>query len=127
MAISLFKPVGTIALAFAIMTGGAAAADDIKKGKKLFKSKCRICHSIVKGKRKLGPSLFAIVGKKAGTEPKYRYSSAMKKANITWNTSTLDEYLANPRKKVPGTKMSFSGLKKERKRAAVIAYLKTLK
>lgn len=51
----------------------------------------------------------------------------MKKANLTWNKSTLDEYLANPRKKVPGTKMSFSGLKKERKRAAVIAYLKTLK
>lgn len=108
MAITLFKPFGTIALAFAIMTVGAAAADDVKKGKKLFKSKCGICHSIVKGKRKLGPSLFAIVGKKAGTEPKYRYSSAMRKANLTWNKSTLDEYLANPRKRVSGTKMSFA-------------------
>ncbi|MBO44364.1 MAG: cytochrome c family protein [Rhodospirillaceae bacterium] len=115
-----------MAVALAIMTGGAAA-DDVKKGKKLFKSKCGICHSIVKGKRKLGPSLFSVVGKKAGTEPKYRYSSAMKKSNLTWNESSLDEYLANPRKKVPGTKMSFPGLKKESKRKAVIAYLKTLK
>ena len=113
MAITLFSSVGTIALAFAIMTVGAAAADDVKKGKKLFKSKCGICHSIVKGKRKLGPSLFAIVGKKAGTEPRYRYSSAMKKSNLTWNEAALDEYLANPRKKVPGTKMSFAGLKKK--------------
>ena len=99
MGMSVFKPVTIIVIALATMTDGAAA-DDVKKGKKLFKSKCGICHSIVKGKRKLGPSLFAIVGKKAGTEPKYRYSSAMRKANLTWNKSTLDEYLANPRKKV---------------------------
>tara|TARA_Y100000814_G_C12125543_1_gene332193 strand:+ start:240 stop:620 length:381 start_codon:yes stop_codon:yes gene_type:complete len=126
MGMSVFKPVSIIVIALAIMTGGAAA-DDVKKGKKLFKSKCGICHSIVKGKRKLGPSLFSVVGKKAGTEPKYRYSSAMKKSNLTWNETALDEYLANPRKKVPGTKMSFPGLKKESKRRDVIAYLKTLK
>ena len=127
MATTFFKLIGVSALALGIFTGGALADDQVKKGKKLFKFKCGICHSTVKGKKKIGPSLYDIVGRKSGTMPKYAYLSAMKNADLTWNDSSLDEYLTNPKKKVPGTKMSFPGFKKERKRTAVIAYLKTLK
>ena len=64
MATTFFKLIGVSALALGIFTGGALADDQVKKGKKLFKFKCGICHSTVKGKKKIGPSLFDIVGRK---------------------------------------------------------------
>ncbi len=71
----------------------------------------------------LGPSLAGIIGRKAGTEQNYNYSPAMKQANIVWDPKTLDQYLADPAKVVPGNKMSFPGLKTEHDRSDVIAYL----
>jgi nitrite reductase (NO-forming) len=75
------------------------------------------------GKNILGPSLSGIVGRKAGAEPSYNYSPAMKQANIVWNVATLDAYLADPEKVVPGNKMPFPGLKTGQDRTDVIAYL----
>jgi nitrite reductase (NO-forming) len=71
----------------------------------------------------LGPSLAGVIGRKAGTEPSYNYSPAMKGADITWSASTLDQYLTDPAKVVPGNKMPFPGLKTDHDRADVIAYL----
>ncbi len=71
----------------------------------------------------LGPSLAGIIGRKAGTEQNYNYSPAMKQANIVWDPKTLDQYLADPAKVVPGNKMPFPGLKTEHDRSDVIAYL----
>jgi nitrite reductase (NO-forming) len=82
-----------------------------------------VCHSLEPGKNILGPSLAGIVGRKAGAEPSYSYSAAMKQENIVWDANTLDRYLADPQKMIPGNKMPFPGLKTEQDRADVIAYL----
>ena len=107
--------------------GSAQAAGDAAAGKVLFTQKCGICHSAVQGQNKIGPSLYGVVGRKAGTAADYTYSDAMKNANRTWNEATLDDYLTNPRQKIPGVKMIFAGLPEESDRQNVIAYLSTLK
>jgi nitrite reductase (NO-forming) len=75
------------------------------------------------GKNLLGPSLGGVIGRKAGTAPSYEYSSAMKKADIVWSEQTLDQYLTDPGKTVPGNKMPFPGLKTDHDRADVIAFI----
>ncbi len=75
-----------------------------------------------------GPAQNGVVGSKAGTRPGYNYSAAMKEAGekgIVWDEATLDKYLTDPKALVPGTKMVFPGLKNEKDRQDVIAYLKT--
>jgi nitrite reductase (NO-forming) len=98
-------------------TGGDATA-----GKLVFR-KCQVCHSLEPGKNVLGPSLAGILDRKSGTAPNYDYSPAMKNANLTWNVKTLDAYLDDPQKFVPGNKMPFPGLKTPQDRSDVIAFL----
>ena len=98
------------------MTGDASA------GRLVFR-KCQACHSIEPGKNMLGPSLSGVIGRKAGTEAGFNYSPAMKSADLTWNLETLDQYLTDPAKVVPGNKMPFPGLKTDHDRADVIAFL----
>jgi nitrite reductase (NO-forming) len=95
---------------------------DASAGRLVFR-KCQACHSIEPGKNMLGPSLAGVIGRKAGTEAGYNYSPAMKSADIVWNPQTLDQYLSDPAKVVPGNKMPFPGLKTDHDRADVIAYL----
>ena len=99
-----------------------AGAGDAEAGRLVFR-KCQACHSLDAGKNLLGPSLAGLVGRKAGTASGYDYSPAMKKADITWNGQTLDQYLTDPSKMVPGNKMPFPGLKTDHDRADVIAYI----
>ena len=108
------------------MAAGSAMAADIDAGKTAFK-KCALCHTIEAGKNKVGPSLFGIVGRKSATVENFNYSEAMTKFDHTWDEGTLDEYLADPRGTVPGTKMIFPGIKEKTERDDVIAYLETLK
>ena len=100
--------------------GGAAQAGDAVKGKKVFK-KCKACHALKAGKKKVGPSLHGIMGKEAAKMKGFKYSKAMKKSGVTWDEATLDKFLTKPKKFMKGTKMSFAGLKKEADRAIVIA------
>jgi len=109
-----------------LMPLAAHAAGDVDAGAKEF-SKCGICHSAKPGENKIGPSLAGIVGRPAHSLPDYAYSEAMKKHDVTWNEETLDTYLTDPRKVVPGTKMIFPGVKDDSKRHDLIAYLATLK
>ncbi len=104
----------------------AHAAGDADKGKQVFRQ-CALCHTSEAGKNKIGPSLFGVVGRKAGSVPNFSYSEAMKNSGKVWTPEELDTYLADPRKVVPGTKMIFPGLKNEADRQNVIAYLETLK
>jgi nitrite reductase (NO-forming) len=100
----------------------APVVGDVATGKLVFR-KCQACHSLESGKNGLGPSLAGLIGKKASSVPNYNYSSAMKGSNLTWDVSTLDAYLSDPQKLVPGNKMPFPGLKTENERNAVIAFL----
>lgn len=104
------------AAAAPILTGDAAT------GRLVFR-KCQACHSLEPGKIGIGPGLAGIVGKKSGSVPGFNYSTAMKASNLIWDAATLDNYLLDPQKAVPGNKMPFPGLKTENERRAVIAYL----
>ena len=89
--------------------------------------KCAACHTNKPGINAVGPTLFGVVGRKAGSVPGYAYSEANKASGLTWDEATLDEYLTAPMKKVPGTKMVFAGISDPAERKTVIDYLKTLK
>ena len=113
-----------LAVGLALTLGNtAASAADVEAGKKVFK-KCKACHSLKAGKKKVGPSLHGVIGDKSAQMKGYKYSKAMKKADITWDDATLDAYLTKPKKFLKGTKMSFAGLKKKKDRDNVIAYIK---
>ena len=106
----------------------AMAAGDVAEGEKVFKRSCGSCQVVAKdGPRRLGPTLFGLVGRKAGTVEGFRYSEANKNSGVTWTPAILNEYLVDPKKFMPGTNMAFAGLKKDDERANIIAYLETLK
>lgn len=108
--------------ALAAIPAATAAGGDPAAGRLVFR-KCQACHSLDAGKNMLGPSLAGVIGRKTGTEPGYNYSPAMKHTDLVWDPQTLDRYLADPAKVVPGNKMPFPGLKTDHDRADVIAYL----
>ena len=102
-----------------------ALAQDAEAGKKVF-VKCAPCHSIGPGaKNKVGPEQNGLIGRKAGSVEGFNYSEAMKNSGITWDETSLDEYITDPKKKVPGNKMVFPGIKDELQRGDLIAYLAT--
>ena len=123
---TVVSAVALAAFGMTLAAGAAEAAGDSAAGKAAFK-KCEICHSPEAGKNKIGPSLFGVVGRASASVPGFSYSDAMKAFNHSWDEATLDTYLTNPRQVVPGTKMVFVGIKDQKEREDVIAYLKTLK
>jgi cytochrome c len=104
-----------------------AIAPDAAAGADLFKSRCSICHSPEPGTNKIGPSLFNVVNRPAGSIPDFSYSDANRHSGIVWNTTALDRYLTAPQAMVPGTKMTFPGIKDDQQRKEVIEYLATLR
>ena len=110
------------ALALPMAAQAQDAAGDAAKGKQVF-AKCQACHSLEAGTNKLGPSLHGLVGRPSGSIEGFNYSDAMKNAHLTWDPETLDKYLTKPKEVVPGTKMTFPGLPKDKDRADLISYL----
>lgn len=104
----------------------ALADDSMERGAELFR-KCAACHSLNPGSNRTGPSLYNIIGKKAGQVEGYRYSNAMREQaeeGLVWTEENLDIFLEKPRRLIRMTKMSYPGLKDAADRAAVIEYLK---
>ena len=110
-----------------------AVDGNVDAGKKVF-AKCAVCHGIGDTKKPIAPNLNNVIGRTAGTEPEYLakkgqgYSKAMIAAGaggLVWTEAEIAVWVADPKKKVPGTKMVFPGLKSEQDIADVVAYVKT--
>lgn len=112
----------------AALAGPALADEAAADGKKVFTRQCVTCHiDAAEGPRRLGPTLFGVVGRKTGQIEGFRYTEANKNAGWVWTPEKLNEYLKNPREVIPGTNMAFAGIRSESDRANLIEYLKTLK
>jgi cytochrome c len=104
-----------------------AQTEAAPSGQLLFNNACRTCHSTNKGDNRLGPNLYKIVGRKAGSLPNYRYSSAMKDADFVWDEAKLDRFIENPDAVVPGNNMKpYGGLASVGDRAKITAFLRSL-
>jgi cytochrome c len=100
----------------------ALAADgNAGRGEEIY-TRCLACHTLAHNR--VGPRHCGLFGRKAGSLPNYPYSPAMKKHGVVWNEETLDRFLENPMKTVPGTRMGYAGVKDPQERADLIAYLK---
>jgi cytochrome c len=115
-----------IAAASSLLIALPAQAQNAENGQKAFKQQCGLCHDIAAGKNRVGPSLFGVVGRKSGSVDGFHYSDANKNSGLTWDQATLDKYLADPRGTVPGTTMTYAGVKNDEQRKDIIAYLATL-
>lgn len=117
------KYVVLAAAAAGILMALPAQAGDAKAGEKVFR-KCKSCHYVDKEKNKTGPHLVNIIGRAAGSVDGFKYSKAMKDSGLTWDEATLAEFLKKPKAYLKGTKMAFSGLRKDKEIDDLIAYLK---
>ncbi len=104
----------------------AVSAQALAAGRIVFQQQCSACHS-VDGSNGVGPTLRGITGSKSGDVPGFRFSQAMKDANLTWDEKTLDAYLSDTQKIVPGNQMPFPGIGNAKQRADLVVYLGTLK
>ena len=129
--VSLLKTIlgaATLVLAGSLSVTAAGDKGDAEKGAKLFKQ-CKACHQIGEDAvNRTGPQLNKVLGRVVGSVDDFRYSKILKaagEAGENWTLETIDQYLENPRKARPGTKMSFRGFKKPEERTDIIAYLAT--
>ncbi len=96
----------------------------MKRGEKLYK-RCQTCHTLNEGgKHKVGPNMWDLYGSTAGQKDGFAYSKAMSESGLVWTDETLSAYIENPRKYMPGNRMSYVGLRKPEDREAVLAYIK---
>lgn len=113
-----------VSLLIAASTPAPAFSADPVSGEKVFK-RCLACHTVGEdAKPGVGPVLNGLLGRKAGTYPGFKYTEANKNSGLVWDEATLANYLKNPRAAIPGTSMTFLGIKKDEEIEDLIAYLK---
>lgn len=110
-----------LAAALALAAGTAAGArGDPVRGEQLY-ARCAACHALAYDR--VGPRHCGLLGRRAGTVAGFEYSPAMKRSKLVWDEKTLNRFLADPLKAVPGTTMTYAGVDDPRERADLIAYL----
>ena len=115
-------------LASLALSATAAQAGDANRGKIAFMRQCSGCHTVIANTRdSMGPNLFGVVGRQAGSKRGYTYSDAMKNSGITWDEATLKSYVMDPMTVVPQSNMMFAGIRNSAQADDVVAYLATLK
>jgi cytochrome c len=113
----------SLTAASVLLAGAAAAQDD--PGQLMFNNACRTCHTVKQGDNRLGPNLYKIIGRLAGSVDSYNYSSALQNADFAWDEETLDRFIANPEQAVPGNNMKpFGGISSKEDRAKIIGFLR---
>jgi|SRR6516165_12700630 cytochrome c len=115
------RAIGLVTAALLLATG-VAHAQDAARGEKLY-ADCAACHPLEPGVHGVGPTLYRIIGRKAGGYDDYRYSPALKRSGITWTLEALDTFIADPQASVPGNRMPYDGMHDRRDRADLLAYL----
>jgi len=104
-----------------------ASAQDAAQGRTVFQTNCAMCHQAVNnGRSIIGPNLFGIVGRRAGSAPGFAYSAAMQHSSITWTSAQLLAYVQAPARAIPGNRMPYAGLHNPQQAAALVAFLATL-
>ena len=114
----MFRVMLVAAILFA--SSGAEAAGDAQRGEQIY-NRCAACHAL--GFDRVGPRHCGLLGRRAGSIRGFDYSPAMKESGIVWNAKTLDRFIADPLGVVPGTTMTYAGIKDSRERADLVAYL----
>ena len=115
------------ALVLICLSAGAASAQDAIQGRAVFQANCAVCHMAVSnGHSMIGPNLFGIVGRHAGSVAGFAYSPAMQRSGINWTSDQLLAFVQTPAHVVPGTRMPFAGLHNAQQASALVAYLDTL-
>jgi cytochrome c len=107
--------------------GGESAHEgaDAASGQQVFNNACRTCHTTKEGDNRLGPNLYKIIGRKAGSLPDY--SAAMKDAGFVWDTQKFERFIANPDELVPGNSMKpYGGLASADNRARIVSFLQSV-
>lgn len=119
--------IGVVAAAGLLLQAMPAAAQDAGAGRAVFAAQCAACHMATSnGHTLVGPNLFGVVGRRAGTVPGFAYSPAMQHSGASWTTARLLAYVQAPQQVVPGTRMPYAGLHNPQQAAALVAYLNTL-
>ena len=115
-----------LAILAVLLPVAAPAADD--ELELAFNDHCRECHSFLKGDNRLGPTLYGVVGRKAGALPNYAYTDSLKSAGVTWDEATLDKWIADPEAVIPDNGMSppYPGVADAAIRKRIIAFLKEI-
>lgn len=117
----------SIFIALILASGaGASAAQTAPSGESLFRQRCGTCHTVQAGQNRVGPSLHAVYGRRAGAVAGYNYSPALTAWGQSWTAANLERYLAAPRTAVPGTKMVIAA-PPPAQRAEIIRYLQSLR
>jgi len=118
--VALRHALAAATLALCATAAAAQAGADAVRGRQLYESRCIACHSI--DASRVGPAHRGVVGRKAGSVADYDYSPAVKASVVIWNAQTLDRWLADPQKAIPGQKMNYT-VPEAQDRADIIAWL----
>jgi len=119
--------VGSAALLLSSLTLADVSAAMAAAGEQVFQQNCTACHSADPSKNTFGPSLVGVVGRKAGSVPRFAYSDAMSTADLTWTEDNLRKWIADNEALVPGTRMRHVSITDKAEQDYLISYLNTLK